>query len=284
MTFIEEIASAELIGKQESEFLSSWITYTNEAHWGWSLIESDVRKLAKESKILELGSGPNILAAQVTSTGMQVTAVEPSGQGFSVMSLLGKRVHEYATKREVVFETQNLTGEKLSEIEKYDYIYSVNVMEHVSDVYKVLDNAVTALKPNATYRFVCPNYGFPFEPHFNVPTFLNKRLTNALMRRYALNRSTLPDAIELWNSLNWITVSKLRRWAKANPGVAVAFSNYALNSYILRGASDEVFQKRHPRLTKLSVAAEPILLGAAKLLPKRISPFIDIRITKITSD
>jgi hypothetical protein len=156
-------------------------------------------------------------------------------------------------------------------------------MEHVSDIEKVLDNVLAAMKISATYHFVCPNYGFPFEPHFNVPTFLNKRLTDSLLRKFAISRSDIPDAAELWNSLNWITVHKLRKWAKNKPNVSVELSNNALNAYILRAASDGVFQDRHPRLTQFSKLMEPVLLAIAKFLPERMSPFIDIKITKISA-
>lgn len=284
MTFIEKIVLADVVGQHELDILPSWETYTNEARWGWNLIHEDVQNLAIKSKILEVGSGPNILAAQVASMGMNVTAIEPSGQGFSFMSLFGRRVSEYAMDHSVVFKTLSIAGEDFIELEKFDYVYSINVMEHVSDVEKVLDNVLTALKLNATYHFVCPNYGFPFEPHFNVPTFLNKRLTDTLLRKFAIARSDTPDAVELWSSLNWITVHKLRKWAKNKLNVSVELSNNALKAYILRAASDGLFQDRHPRLTQFSKLMEPVLLAIAKFLPRRISPFIDIKITKISAN
>ena len=43
-------------------------------------------------------------------------------------------------------------------------------MEHVDDVPLVLRRVMSALRPGAAYRFVCPNYRFPFEPHFDIPT------------------------------------------------------------------------------------------------------------------
>jgi SAM-dependent methyltransferase len=280
MTFIEEIVRADIVSKQEREILSSWETYTNEARWGWKLIHEDVQNLASGSKVLEVGSGSNILAAQVASTGMVVTAIEPSGQGFSIMNILGERVCQYAIHHGVVFEIRNISGEDFIEFEKFDYAYSINVMEHVSEKEKVLDNVLASLKVNATYHFICPNYGFPFEPHFNVPTFLNKYLTDSLLRNYAINRSELSDAAELWNSLNWITVRKLRKWAKGRPNVSMELSKNALNAYILRSASDGVFQDRHPRLTQFAKLVEPVLLTIAKVFPARISPFIDVKITK----
>ena len=38
------------------------------------------------------------------------------------------------------------------------------------------------LSAGASYRFLCANYLFPYEPHFNIPTFGSKALTFWLMR------------------------------------------------------------------------------------------------------
>jgi 2-polyprenyl-3-methyl-5-hydroxy-6-metoxy-1,4-benzoquinol methylase len=57
---------------------------------------------------------------------------------------------------------------------KYDLIFSINVMEHLKDPYAVLNQMNTALKLGGKYRFFCPNYDFPFEPHFGKWIFSRK--------------------------------------------------------------------------------------------------------------
>ena len=59
----------------------------------------------------------------------------------------------------------------------------MNVMEHVEDPALAVDRLTAMLVPGASYRFLCPNYLFPYEPHFNMPTFGSKALTERLMRR-----------------------------------------------------------------------------------------------------
>eukprot|EP00494_Astrolonche_serrata_P011852 UN11950 len=54
-------------------------------------------------------------------------------------------------------------------------------MEHVDDVDQVIRNVADSLRHGGTYRFTCPNYFFPYEPHFNIPTLLSKNLTEKLL-------------------------------------------------------------------------------------------------------
>ena len=56
--------------------------------------------------------------------------------------------------------------EECSFHDNFDFIFSVNVMKHLNDPYSVLLQMEETLKPGGTYRFFCPNYAFPHEPHF----------------------------------------------------------------------------------------------------------------------
>ena len=57
---------------------------------------------------------------------------------------------------------------------KFDFIFSINVMENLKDPYSVLIQMNSALKFGGKYRFFCPNYDFPYEPHFGKWIFSRK--------------------------------------------------------------------------------------------------------------
>ncbi len=280
--FIQKIADDLDSAAFNSEHLASWRTYINEAKWGWDLISDSVNSLPPGAQIFEVGAGPQALSAQVASQGMAVTAIEPSGSGFSIMATLGEKVKKLANESKITYSVIDATGEDYINNDFFDFAFSINVMEHVVDVDSVLDNVFASLKIGASYEFVCPNYAFPFEPHFNFPTLIHKGLTDKLIRNSAIKASKISDAEGLWNSLNWITQRKVKKWAKNKDDASIVFSNRALQMYISRAQNDPIFVQRHKVLSQISMKINPLLLAASKLIPKSISPFIDVRITKLS--
>ena len=50
-----------------------------------------------------------------------------------------------------------------------DYIFAINVIEHVPDFLSLIANGIKAKTNDGVFRLVCPNYTIPYEPHFNIP-------------------------------------------------------------------------------------------------------------------
>lgn len=178
--------------KLSNEFLIAWETYFNEAIWGWQLIQEDIQLLPPASQVLELGAGPQVLTCKVSAQNVTVTAIEPFGQGFSIMRELGNMVSDIAEGEGLEYNFIEMTGESFVKPQYFDFAYSINVMEHVDDVNLVLANVVASLRNGGKYHFVCPNYAFPFEPHFNSVTLLNKKLTDRFLKLRILNHSNNP--------------------------------------------------------------------------------------------
>src|SRR6185436_18124935 len=99
----------------------------------------------------------------------------------------------------------------------FKFAFSVNVMEHIEAPDAAIERVSASLAPGGSYRFLCPNYLFPYEPHFNIPTFGSKRLTERLLRRRIHSNTRANDPTGLWKSLNWITVPQVKRMAAADP-------------------------------------------------------------------
>jgi hypothetical protein len=90
----------------------------------------------------------------------------------------------------------------------------------------------------------CPNYTFPFEPHFGIPLI-------PLMPR--LTRFFLPKSIKasgLWNSLNFISQTQVKRNAHAN-GMSCLFRTGTMSKSIKRLNQDPQFAERHQTIAGL---------------------------------
>jgi 2-polyprenyl-3-methyl-5-hydroxy-6-metoxy-1,4-benzoquinol methylase len=277
MSLFDEIERHVNSEKQSIEFKESFSTYMSEAEWGWHLIKDYVIELHKPATILELGAGPKILSAFIAKLGHEVSALEPASPGFSVMKELGHSVEEFALKKSIEFKSIQDTGENFNQVNTFDFAFSINVMEHVTSVEKTLDNVVSSLKVGGTYFFVCPNYSFPFEPHFSSPTLINKRLTDLYMRDRAIRKSSDPkNSADVWNSLNWITARQVKAWANNRDDIKVYISRRSLKMYLNRSTGSKEFNSRHPIISRLSKLLTPI----ATLIPITFIPVLEVMIKK----
>jgi SAM-dependent methyltransferase len=265
------------------ELLSLFDTYAAEAAFGRRYIAQDLRRLQPGAALLEVGAGSMLLSCQLVREGFDVTALEPTGSGFTHFDRMREVILRLATDQACVPRILASTGEALVEMACFDYAFSVNVMEHVADVERTLANVGRSLKPSAVYHFTCPNYLFPYEPHFNIPTFFSKRLTFMLLGDRILSRTSIPDPIGLWQSLNWIGVLQIRSMSKRLLGLQVSFNNGLLASTLERIASDPSFAARRSPFARKAI----LLLVRCRLhrlvtyIPAVLQPIMDCRIQKI---
>jgi SAM-dependent methyltransferase len=266
----------------DNDLLSLFDTYAQEARFARQVFDVDFSKLKQGSSILEVGAGMMLLSCQLQREGYQVTALEPFGEGFSHFARLQGLVKEYAGNRHIEPAYMATTAENMDKTNEYDYAFSINVMEHVGDIGQVLQNVHAALKPGAAYRFICPNYDFPYEPHFNMPTLVSKRLTEKIMHKKIENNSELPDPEGTWRSLNWITPSKVKRLCRERLGVNTRFDKSILGVYLERVASDPIFRQRRGNF--LSAVATTLsrtgIFRLTRLLPGRFLPVMDCTLVK----
>ncbi len=167
---------------KEPALLSLLDTYAAEAIFGRNYIASDLESLPPGAKILEVGAGSLLLSCQLIREGFQVTALEPIGNGFSHFEQMRKIVSDRAAILGCLPVNLNVPAEDLTERNNFDYAFSINVMEHVADISCVIANVGRSLVVGAIYHFTAPNYLFPYEPHFNIPTLFNKQLTERVFQ------------------------------------------------------------------------------------------------------
>jgi len=100
---------------------------------------------------LDIGSGGGFLAEEFCRLGFRVTGVEPSE-----VSVRTARAHAAAAGLDIDYRLGS--GERLPVVDAaFDVAYCCDVLEHVTDVDRVLAETARALRPGGVYLFDTPN-------------------------------------------------------------------------------------------------------------------------------
>ncbi len=271
---------AEISPCCQPEALELLDVFAQEARVCRTWLDPNLKNLPAGSPILEVGAGLMLTACQLQREGFAVTALEPIGPGFAVFEELQKKILEYAVKNGCAPTVLSIPVEKLAVLNVFSLAYSFNVMEHVADVPAALARVIKALRDGGGYRFTCPNYIFPYEPHFNIPTLFSKSLTERVFRRSINHLKGDCDPSGLWASLNWITVPQVRRVLSEIGNVTFCFDRTFLERTLMRIVSDPIFAaRRSPWLRSLLTTAVHLdLHRLARLIPATLQPIIDCHV------
>lgn len=264
------------------ELLPLFEIYAAEAQFGRQYISSDLDRLPRGAKIIEIGAGVMLLSCQLVREGYKVTALEPVGTGFSHFERMREVVLEVARLHALAPEFLASPAEDLSADKQFDYAFSVNVMEHVTNVELVLERVGDCLKENGVYRFTCPNYFFPYEPHFNLPTLISKNLTEKLLGSYYFRSRLVVDPFGTWQTLNWITSSQVIEGIKKIPGLRLKFNKTMLVSTLERIVTDADFSARRSRSLRVILGGLVFcrLHSLLQFVPIFMQPIMDCSIEK----
>jgi len=270
------------VERSAPELLWLFGIYAGEARFGRGLVASDLARLPQGAAVLEVGAGAMLLSCQLVREGFAVTALEPTGSGFSHFDQLRSLVLERALALGCEPHILPQPVESLDAPSSFAYAFSINVMEHVGQVGLALERVGSSLQPGAQYRFTCPNYLFPYEPHFNLPTLFSKPLTAWMLRSRILGSTRMPDPAGTWQSLNWISVPQIRRAVRDLPGLSVAFDGGLLVSTLERMVSDSSFAQRRSPLVRgvLGWLVRTRLHRLLGLVPVVVQPVIDCRLRR----
>lgn len=256
--------------------------YAEEAKFGYRVLATDLKALPEGASILEVGAGSLILSTLLRRDGFDVTALEPVGSGFSHFHRLQTLVLEFSRQCGAAPKMLRQTGESLAVAGEFDFAFSINVMEHVNDFGVVIERVYTSVKEGGKYRFVCPNYDFPYEPHFNIPTLFSRGLTERVFLKRILQSKAVMDPQGTWDSLNWISTRKVARICKTRLGVSPSFQKATFDIMLNRAFNDEAFRNRRgtfiPALLK--VFRQAGLLKLTGFIPAFALPIIDCSVEK----
>ena len=253
-------------------------TYISEAKFFRNIVAPDVANLISGSYVIEVGSGIGLLSLHLASLGFEVTAFEPQSSGFNQMNAMRSLISENWKPSAPQVEFREASLNQTTQLEKLaDYIFAINVIEHVHNFEELITHAVKAKTPEATMRIVCPNYSIPYEPHFNIPIIFTKRITKFIFG-HKIHNSKIPDSDEFWGDLSWPTQKKLKKILKSK-GWNVEFSRDATHEYLNRAFSDSDFIVRKGRIIGSLFKLTSVLVKIVRFVPLAYLPVIDCRIS-----
>jgi len=259
----------------DHHLLKDFTTYYEESKFGLTLIIEDLAQISENSSILEIGSGIGLLSRYLVSKGLKVTSIEPAGQGFGMMTNLQGHVKKYFGSTNSKLKFHHLALEDFSPNATYDYIFSINVFEHIENPIEGLRKTHSFLEGTGFARIITPNYGIFYEPHFNLPIFFSKKLTYVIFRSRILNFNCF-DPIGLWESLNWISIGRIQRML-IQESIFASFSLAATHLYFERLEGENQFLARKGPFFKFAARNLRFVL---KLLPTRLYPILDLKVAK----
>ena len=166
--------------------------------FGFPEIYSILKKNNKIKSVLEIGSGTGILLNELKFffPHIEFKGVDPNESGYYRY----KEVYDSLEGRK--FEIENVQIEKFSSNNKFDLIFSINVFEHVRDWMKYIEQTNVLLKENGMNVIFCPNYDFPYEPHFVLPIIINKKITQFFFNKKIKKSEIKTNEIGLWKGLH----------------------------------------------------------------------------------
>ena len=238
-------------------------TYLNEIPVALELLGPVIS--GTDLRILEAGSGTGAVAVCLAALGYDITGIEPGGPGFEDLVFLQEIVSAAASDLRssssypAGVEILTLGVDDLDPAihGRFDVVFSANVLEHVPDPISALERMQSVLAEGGVQRHVCPNYAFPYEPHFFLPLVpFVPSLTKALLPRRIAETG-------LWESLNFVTAREVRRWAR-RASAEVWFDRGVLAEAVERFLADPVFAERHSGLSSVVRVLER--LGVVPLL------------------
>jgi len=263
----------ELIALERPDLINLFLTYQNEAIAARKFLNSSLIDLDSGAEILEVGGGILALAVQLASEGFKVTTVEPVGEGFSDISWIMETYSSIAELENIDFVVRKESIENCSFDGKFKFIFSINVMEHLGSPYEVITQLSSSLTLSGKHRFFCPNYDFPYEPHFA------KWIWSRRNGSFFLNISKVSHSMDLYRSLNFITVKKLRNSTRKT-NIEVTLNKNALFDLLSRASKDSSLRDRHKGITFISdFINKSGLIYLSKFIPTFLQPVMDVTIT-----
>lgn len=250
--------------------------WVSAAQFHFRNIQPDLAALSPLSRVLEIGCGAGILLNMLARTfpELDIYGAEPFGDGFGGLAKLASYSDLLGTKI-LPFGYEELAPEK-----PLDLIYSVNVLEHLPDWRHFLDQFPRLLVPGGRGLILCPNYGFPFDPHFNRPVIGPKRFMRWLYRRRIETIEKEFDMPGLWDSLNFVRLSQIKRHVRDGP-LQLRVRHSISELMIDRLVTDQEMSRHMPGARRLGLLAQK--LGIAKLLQTQLlenaQPYIFIELT-----
>jgi SAM-dependent methyltransferase len=211
----------------------------------------------KVSNILEIGSGTGILLKELSRIFSEKTfhGLDPHQRGFYNYEKISKKI---SNNNLLIFNDEL---ETFSSNESYDLIFSFNVFEHLEDQKIYIKKIDNLLKKDGKSVILCPNYDFPYEPHFIIPIIYNKNITYKFFKKKITDHEKITGEKGLWDGLNFCSKKKLKKYLIRND---YQFNfDQGIKDRLLQRIDDDkslYFEKRQGIVAKIAKIAKKLKL------------------------
>lgn len=169
----------------------------------FSKLEQHTGSLEGKS-ILDLGCGWGGVVLHAADKASKAVGIEPDMERLGIARALQKETGAAQV------ELLEGVGEKLPFADNtFDVIASYQVLEHVQDPAKVMQEVSRVLKPGGVFHFSTPNYMAFYEPHYKI--FWLPLMPKFLGRLYLRLRGRKPEFV---NHINYVNPISIRRMLK----------------------------------------------------------------------
>ena len=209
----------------------------------------------KVKSILEIGSGTGILISELKKIfpNKKFIGIDPNESGFHNYRDISEKLKLEKKNLGIL----NINIDNFKKDEKNDFIFSINVFEHVREQKKYLEKTYELLEKNGRNIIFFPNYDFPYEPHFVLPIIFNKKITYKVFKNKILNHEKKTQEIGLWEGINMNGKKSIEKIMKKK-NYNYSF-DYSIQERILdRLSNDEskYFKKRQGIVGNLAIIAK----------------------------
>lgn len=224
---------AKRLGRPEGEIRRRIVTALSEADFGFGVLDDlDL----SNKRVLEVGAGVGLVSILLQRQDVDVTGIEPGSGGFDLNERIGACLRDWLKVPQSPVLDLGVEALDPERHGLFDVIFSVNVLEHIPDLEGAVDAMCSVLRPGGVMRHTCPNYIVPYEPHFGVLLIpFAPKLTGYVTPGV---RGT-----ELWESLNFVTLPRMRRAFRRN-GLVCRFKSGTLHEAFSRLDRDLVYRER----------------------------------------
>lgn len=253
--------------------------WMHEARFGYEHLHTYVDSLGKGAKILEVGCGSGILLSYFSEKypDLNFEGIEPFGDGFSSL----QELNDFTKKQGI--KINNCFYEDYTPSKQYDLIYLVNVLEHLTDWRHFLSTVHDWLSDKGVCVFLCPNYSFPYEPHFRIPIIISKGFSYSLFKDSIERIEQTENCAGLWESLNLVKKREVFSYCK-KLGLIVEDRTEIIDQMIIRLTTDEEFKKRQKLISRLALLLHCLKITRLfRYLPlSLLSPYMMLEVRKQT--
>lgn len=253
-------------------------TYIDEAIFFFNIVRYQVKNSNVRS-VVDVGSGIGLFGRLIATLGVRVTCLEPASEEFTDVIEMSEIIDQAWTSYsvQVDFRRERLTDFARQGL-RGDFYTCINVIEHVPSYEDLLGEIIYEVGDSGHAYIVFPNYSFPYEPHFSIPTLGSKTLTQRfLSKAIGANRHQLQNPWRFWSNLSWPTYRKTLRVIRTS-GANYKFSRDTFLSYFSR-LSDERFLSRKGVGFRIIRRFEATGQWLGRFIPLMILPVIDLRIS-----